>query len=208
MNVKHVGRHSLLLLLCSWSLSCITPYQPETKSLGGKLLIVDGYITDQPGPHQVTLTYTDDFTFKALNYIVTGATVIVADDQGRQQRFSEVGKGMYRTPAAFQGQAGRTYKLLVTLPDGRRYESKPELLKAAPAIDRIYDEYTEVPVDGLLMPDKGFNVYLDTKDPATTGDYYRWNWTHFEPLKYCNIVTFANGAEYGIYCCNDCWAVD
>ncbi len=48
------------LLIYSLMLACVTPYQPETKSLPNKILIVDGYITNQPGPHQVSLTYTAD----------------------------------------------------------------------------------------------------------------------------------------------------
>ncbi len=209
MNSRTLASYLVLLLLNSWLLGCITPYQPETKSLDGKTLIVEGYITNQPGPYQVALSYSADFTYKALNYIVEGATVSVTDNLGNTQRFSGLGKGIYQTPATFQGQAGRTYKLSIALPDGRRYESKPELIKPVPAIDRLYDEYTEMPTDGV-RPDKGFNVYLDTKDPATTGDYYRWVWTHFEPLSYCNIVrSTTNGqtTEYGIYCCQDCWDI-
>jgi len=210
MNARKRSRCCTLLLLCGWLIGCITPYQPDTKALEGKMLIVDGYITDQPGPHQVSLSYTANFTFNALNMVVTEATVAVTDDLGNRQSFTEIGRGVYRTPASFQGQAGRTYKLTIALPDGRRYESKPEKIKPAPAIDRIYDEYDERPVDGFFAADKGFSVYLDTRDPATAGDYYRWVWTHFEPLVYCNTVRLASGdgsAEYGIYCCQDCWDI-
>ena len=212
LNIRKVSRYVVLALLNCWLLGCITPYQPETKALAGKTLIVEGYITDQPGPHQINLSYTADFTYTALNYIVEGAVVYVTDDQGQRQNFVGIGKGVYRTPASFQGKVGRTYKLSIALPDGRRYESKPEKITPVAPIDRIYDEYTEKPVDGGFRPDKGFNVYLDTKDPATTGDYYRWVWTHFEPLKYCSIVTVhapngGNSVEYGLYCCDDCWDI-
>lgn len=200
------------LLLYAGLVSCVTPYQPETKTLGYRALIVDGFITDQPGPHQVTLSYSADFTVKALNYIVTGATVSVTDDLGKQQSFIEVGKGVYRTPATFQGQQGRSYKLSIALPDGRRYESKPEKITPVPPIDRIYEEYTETStsVDGITSVEKGFNVYLDTKDPATTGDYYRWIATHFEPLTFCEIRTVLEDnipTDYGYFCCQDCWDI-
>ena len=209
MNARILCRYCLFCLLYGWLIGCISPFQPERKSLEGKTLIVDGYITDQPGPHQVNLSYTADFTFDALNLVVMGASVAVIDDLGNRQNFNEIGRGIYRTPASFRGQPGRTYKLTIALPDGRRYESKPEKIKPAPAIDRIYDVYDERPVDGFVA-DKGFSVYLDTKDPATTGDYYRWVWTHFEPLAYCNIVRINSGgssAEYGVYCCQDCWDI-
>ncbi|XWW45352.1 DUF4249 domain-containing protein [Fibrella sp. USSR17] len=198
------------LLIYGLIASCVTPYQSEPKSLTNSALIVDGYITDQPGPHQVTLSFSTDYTVTSLNFVVPGASVGVTDDLGNRQGFIEIGRGVYRTPASFQGQPGRTYKLTIALPDGRRYESKPEKIKAVPAIDRIYDEYTEKPIAGIATLDKGFNIYLDTKDPATTGDYYRWIWTHFEPLAICDIRTTTVGTtavEYGYNCCESCWEI-
>ncbi len=207
---RTVSRLLVHLLMYGILLSCITPYQPEVKSLGKKILIVDGYITDQPGPHQVVLTYSSDYTVLGLNYIVGGATVWVTDEQGQRQDFIETGKGVYRTAASFQGQMGRSYKLNITLPDGSRYESQPEKITPVSAIDRIYEEYTEKPVAGTKTIDKGFNIYLDTKDPATTGDYYRWVWTHFEPLIQCEVRTVRVGTstvDYGYNCCQACWDI-
>lgn len=197
-------------MLVGWLTACVTPYQPDVRSLGYKALIVDGYITDQPGPYQVTLTYSSDFTVAAVNYIVTGATVYVTDEQGSRQDFLEIGRGVYRTPATYQGKQGRTYKLSIVLPDGRRYESKPEKITPVSSIDRIYEEYTEQPIAGITAIDKGFNVYLDTKDPATSGNYYRWIWTHFEPLSICETRTITTGGistEYGYDCCQACWDI-
>ncbi|MEZ0486346.1 DUF4249 domain-containing protein [Fibrella aquatica] len=207
---RNVIRYFIHLLIYGLLASCVTPYQPELKSLGASLLIVDGYMTDQPGPYQVTLSYTSDYSALALNFIVEKATVFVTDDQGKRQDFSEIGKGVYRTPATFQGQQGRTYKLSIILPDGKRYESKPEKINPVPTIDRIYDEYTETPIAGTSTVNKGFNIYLDTKDPASTGDYYRWIWTHFEPLIQCEVrsVTVRNSTvEYGYNCCQSCWDI-
>ncbi len=203
-------RPFLHLLLYAVLISCVTPYQPDTKSLPGKALIVDGYITDQPGPYQIRLTYTADFTAAALNYVVEKATVYVTDDKGNRQSFNDLGLGLYQSPVSFQGQAGRTYKLTIQLPDGSRYESLPELIRPVPAIDKVYDEYTEKPVAGTAVFDKGFNIYLDTKDPATPGDYYRWTWTHFEPLVFCEIrtvTTRTSSIDYGYTCCEACWDI-
>ncbi|WP_375444523.1 DUF4249 domain-containing protein [uncultured Fibrella sp.] len=198
------------VLLYGCLIACITPYQPETKSLGGSVLVVDGYITDQVGPHQVSVSYSSDFTNTAVNLRASGAKVYVTDDTGGRQDFSEVAPGIYRTPAAFQGRVGRTYKLNIVLADGKRYESAPEKLRAAPPIDRIYDEYSQKEITNTTVLDKGFNVYVDTKDAATTGDYYRWKWTNFEQLVFCNSrVTITNNVstEIGFFCCDPCWTV-
>ena len=140
---RTISRLFTHLIIYGLLASCVTPYQSEPKSLASSALIVDGYITDQPGPHQITLSFSTDYTVTSLNFVVSGANVSVTDDLGNRQSFNEIGRGVYRTPASYQGQPGRTYKLTIVLPDGRRYESKPEKIKAVPAIDRIYDEYTE-----------------------------------------------------------------
>ncbi len=202
--VRRLGIQWLLVLAVA---ACVTPYQPDTRSLPGKALIVDGYITDEPGPYRIRLTYTADFTAAALNYVVEKATVYVTDDKGNRQRFNELGLGLYQSPASFQGQVGRTYKLTIQLADGRGYESTPELLRPSPPIERVYDEYTEKAVEGTATVEKGFNVYLDTKDPATPGDYYRWTWTHFEPIVYCATEVSPAGKTIGYDCCGQCWDI-
>ncbi|WP_041258260.1 DUF4249 domain-containing protein [Fibrella aestuarina] len=209
-RLKQALRPLAHLLLYGLLMSCVTPYQPETKSLPNRSLIVDGYITDQLGPHQVTLTYTADYTNTAVNFIVSGATVYVTDDQGNRQSFSDLGRGVYRTPATFKGQPGRTYKLTVILPDGRRYESQPETIRPVPAIDNIYATYTQKSVGNTATFDKGFDVYLDTTDPATTGDYYRWVWTHYEFLDFCEVRSRFVGStavENSYSCCQKCWDI-
>lgn len=190
--------------------ACVTPYQTETKSLAGKILIVDGYITNQLGPHQVSLTYTADYTNAAVNFRADKATVYVTDSTGKRQDFLEVSPGLYRTPASFSGVTGQIYKLNITLADGRKYESVPEKIKAAPPVLKVYDEYTQKPIPNTKIFDKGFNIYLDTQDPATPGDYYRWKWTNFDPVIFCNtrsVQLRGNTVEYGYYCCQQCWDV-
>lgn len=213
-NLMNFAKRSLRvlthLLIYSLMLACVTPYQPETKSLPNKILIVDGYITNQQGPHQVSLTYSADYTNAALNLRADKATVYVTDSLGKRQDFIEVSPGIYRTPASFTGITGQRYKLNITLTDGRKYESVPETIKPAPPILNIYDEYTQKPIPNTKTFDKGFNIYLDTKDPVTLGDYYRWKWTNFESIQYCDIRSVRQGnsyIDYGYSCCQSCWDI-
>ena len=210
MPLRRLLRPALHLLLYALLMSCITPYQPENRSLGTLALVVDGYITDQPGPHQVRLSRTADFNTSTLQLVEEGASVYVEDDGGGKQAFSYITQGIYRTPATFRGEAGRTYTLHITLANGLSYQSKPELLRASPPIDRVYDEYTERAIEGTGLVEKGFNVSIDTKDAATPGDYYRWNWVHFEPVRYCGIRSVTTGTttvRYGYGCCQKCWDI-
>ncbi len=93
--------------------SCISPYQPDTQSIG-RALVVEGLITDQPGPYAVNLTQTADYTYSGLNLLVSGATVTLSDNAGNREVLREVSAGYYQTAATgIRGTAGRSYKIAI-----------------------------------------------------------------------------------------------
>ena len=100
-----------LLLFPLLVLSCVTEFQPDTVSLPPSL-VVEGQITDQPGPYTVKLTRTADYSYKAINLLETGAVVSIEDDQGNRETLREQAPGgVYQTrDAGIQGVAGRSYK--------------------------------------------------------------------------------------------------
>jgi hypothetical protein len=189
-------------------LSCVTEYQPGTVSIPPSL-IIEGQITDQAGPYTVRLTRTADYSYKSLNLLETGATVTIEDNQGNRETLTEQAPGgVYQTRAnGIQGVAGRSYKVTVVTKAGKRYESDAEVLRAAPPIQKLYYEYS---VDGesvVNAKNQGWNVYLDTKDPETTGDYYKWDWQHYEPIDICFKQETREGTLVGLDCCSPCWDI-
>ncbi|GAB4038263.1 DUF4249 domain-containing protein [Spirosoma jeollabukense] len=198
-----------VLLCLLMVVSCITPYSPDTVSIPPSL-IVEGMITNQPGPYTIKLTRTADFSYKSLNLLETGATVIISDNLGNQETLTEQSPGgnYQSSSTGIRGVVGRTYKVTIKTKGGATYESDPELLKAAPPIDRIYYEYKYVP--GAINNGKAntWNVYIDMKDPATTGDYYRWEWAHYEFVEVCQRVSsVGQSLPMGIPCCSNCWDI-
>lgn len=198
------------VLLYGWLVvSCITPYQPDTVS-NQSALVVEGQITDQPGPYSIRLTRTADYSFKSLNLLESGATVIISDNLGNQEMLKEQSVGTYQTAASgIRGIAGRRYKLTVQTKDGKRYESDAELLSAVPPIQKVYYESMYTPAVGQTAAKQTWNVYLDTKDPDTLGNYYKWNWTHYEFTNVCKKTYVPPPANNytGISCCSDCWDI-
>jgi hypothetical protein len=197
------------LLLFGWLVvSCITPYQPDTIS-SQPALVVEGQITNQPGPYTIRLTRTADYSFKSLNLLESGATVSISDNLGRQETLKEQSLGTYQTTASgIQGTVGRRYKLTIQTKDGKRYESDAELLSAVPPIQKVYYESVYTPAVGLSAAKQAWNVYLDTKDPDTLGNYYKWNWTHYEFTDVCRKTYVSRTNTYtGISCCSPCWDI-
>ncbi len=189
------------------TVSCVTEFQPDPLSLP-PTLVVEGQITDAPGPYTVRLTRTADYSYRALNLLETGAVVSIRDDAGNAETLIEQTGGVYVTRAnGIRGVAGRSYKLTIQTKDGLKYESEPERLTAAPPILKLYTEYRNDPVPGTDTRKQGWDVYLDTKDPAESGNYYRWEWTHYEFTNVCQKRQLPGGTYTGLGCCSPCWDI-
>lgn len=201
---------SILAVLAGISLtvSCVTEYQPDPLSLPPSL-VVEGQITDGSGPYIVRLTRTADYSYKAINLLETGAVVTIEDNAGNRETLLEQSGGFYVTRTnGIQGVVGRSYKLLIQTKDGLRYESEPERLTAAPPILNVYTEYRNEAVPGTATRRQGWDVYIDTKDPPEPGNYYRWEWTHYEYIDVCQKTLLASGNAYtGRSCCTPCWDI-
>ncbi|WP_461087808.1 DUF4249 domain-containing protein [Spirosoma gilvum] len=190
--------------------SCVTEFQPDAVSIPVSL-VVEGQITDQPGPYMVKLTRTADYSYKSLNLLETGATVTISDNQGNQEVLKEQASGgIYMTSATgIKGVAGRSYKLTIQTKAGKKYESDPEVLVAAPPIQKVYYEYTVEPGSSSLAKRQGWNVYLDTKDPEASGNFYRWDWANYEFTAVCFKREVPNtNTLTGLGCCSNCWDIN
>ncbi|RRB18468.1 DUF4249 domain-containing protein [Larkinella knui] len=190
--------------------SCVTPYQPDTQSIGSAL-VVEGLITDQPGPYAVNLSQTANYSYASLNLLISGATVILADNAGNQEVLKEIRPGSYQTaPNGIRGVAGRSYKISIRTASGKQYESPLELLKPAPPITQLKYEYQYNPAPFENDKKNTWEVFLDTKDPETPGDYYRWIWKNYEFTPACKLSDNINaeGFYVGIPCCTNCWNIN
>lgn len=198
----------LLLLALGASLkSCIDPYPAEVIVSDTKL-VVDGLITDDAGPYTVTLALSEPYNNTRGTLAVNSAQVWVNDDTGQRFDFLPKGAGNYQSDSlAFRAQAGRIYTLFVRTSNGQMYESKPELLRAAPAIDTVYSVFFST-TNSLGVEVNGFEVYSETQDPDTLGNYYRWRWSHFDTISHClQRIDGETRVLFQTRCCGPCWFV-
>ncbi len=91
-------------------------------------VVVDGMITDQPGPYKVELTKAFDIESKnSFKAYISARRVTISDNAGNSEDLTQISQGVYQTdPNGIQGVVGRVYKLRVEMLDGRVYESKPD----------------------------------------------------------------------------------
>lgn len=107
---------------------------------------------------------------------ISGASVWVQDADGGRIEFEEVAPGHYESTQRVAGVAGNSYQLVFVTPEGKPYRSNFQVLIAAPAIEKIYQEYAEKanPRTGEIL--KGVQFFLDSHDASNQAQYYKYEW--------------------------------
>lgn len=168
MRIKY---GSLLVLLVLALLSCEEKFFPEIDR-ADNLLVIDGKITDAPGPYTIRLNISSDvyvFDYPPL----TEATLTISDDAGNSEVLTEEEPGVYRTaPDGIQGTVGRSYKIDIATKDGKNYTSDFEEITPSAPITEVYPE-VETRFDPNLTHDRiGYQFYLDGQAPTQQENYY------------------------------------
>lgn len=135
----------ILLLLITISLSCREVYDPDI-STDQSVLVVEGVITDQPGPYTIHLTQAlpyDSANIYIAQNAISKANVFVTDDLGNKFKFTESEAGYFISKASeFTGTPGVTYTLHIQTLDGNTYESAPQKMPSNNYSDTVYTEYS------------------------------------------------------------------
>jgi len=160
--------------------SCIYEFTPKTGDLGN-LLVVYGMVTNENGPHEITILKTKKINSK-VNEPVKGANVSISDDKGDIVPLTEDSVGKYHTPETFAGQIGAKYKLNIELQEGKKYESDYVELLDVPDISELEAEKITKPATGTSPESSGYQFYISTKPGTSEQKYYKWD--VFEDYEY------------------------
>jgi len=133
-------------------------------------LVVEGWLTDEPVEQQVRLSLSAPYFENAELPGLSGALVVLFDEQNPVDTFLEADETAGLYTSSFRLQAGGVYSIYILSPDGREYQSVPQLLEPVPPIDSIYAEFREE----SPFEDEGYYVFINTREPAGAGDHYRW----------------------------------
>ncbi len=112
----------------------------------------------------------------------------------------------------FQGKVGESYQLFVET-EGKKYQSLVEVMPPSPPIDTVKVEFN---LDPTYTPDNqkyyGFDVSLDTKDLPEKGNYYQWEWVHYQRQEYCGLLLDTRRSwdrrVKGVPCYEDCFKIN
>lgn len=175
------GKIRILFFLMMLSIfllnGCIETIDFDVKRTGGRL-VVDGTITDSPGPHQLKLRRTAGR--EKITDPLTGAGIRIEDNLGNSEYYFEKEEGVYElTGHTVKGVPGRSYTLEITIDDGQKiYRSEPEVLPGSLASDSIFYEFDTVQrlnQYGNSIDVNVIRVLRDTRIPQSSKPLYlKW----------------------------------
>ncbi len=174
--MKNASLSSFLLILiasaCVDRINFDVPYGFATG------IVVDGFISDQPGPYTVKLNTGHDLTDKIERTFISAKSVTISDNLGNTELLTNRDRGVYQTsPDGIRGRAGRAYKLRVELFDGRAYESIPDTLRNSGVVDRVYYAFKKTGTQDTGESSYGFDIFFDASSRVQDNFYYLWKFT-------------------------------
>ena len=133
-------------------------------------IVIEGNITDGPGPYQVLLSQTVNFSANNTFPPVTGATVTITDSNaGKTEQLTEVDSGVYLS-LALTGRPLHTYKLVVVA-GGQQYTASSTM--------PLPVQLDSVTLEGAVTINnqKEITAVVNFQDPPGVPNYYQFTET-------------------------------
>ena len=171
-----ISKNSFVFFL--FLLACVDRLEIDITKPEDYGIVVDGFISDQPGPYTIKLSKAFDIESKeSIKLSVTAKRLILSDDQGFSEELTEISSGTYQTKVTgIRGQVGNVYKLRVELLDGKIYESVPDTLLSSGKMDSLYYSYEGATnLDGGTK--YGFDIFVNSSRGGSSSSRFMWKMT-------------------------------
>jgi Domain of unknown function (DUF4249) len=155
--------------------SCIEVFEYPGSTYSNADIVVDGVITNEPGPYTVKLSTTVQVGASLGALSISNAKITVFSNAGEVEVLQETNlPGTYKTdPTGIRGTVGREYWVEIKLPDGRIFESFPDKMSPTGQIDSVYYQFeTSVAENGTKS--YGFRIFMDAQIPQVENSFTRW----------------------------------
>ncbi len=130
-------------------------------------VVIEGIITDRWGPYTVLVSETLNYYDNSNDNGVSGAEVVISDNEGFSETLEETEKGVYKTRNLL-GKVGNTYTLRVRYKEAD-YEATGTILQP-PIFDSLQYRF----VEETPLKEEGYYLYFFGKTPKPGISYYRW----------------------------------
>ena len=173
----------IFLFCCLIASSCKDPFSPEVSDNYKDLLVVEGFV-NIGGNTRIKVSRSIDLQDSRATDPEKNATITVQGEDGSlvTGKSAENGECVLATQSLV---LGKKYKVIITLTNGKVYETGYLEGKATPEIDNI----------SYAITDKGFQIYANTHDPENDTRFYNWDYdeTWEVTVPFISTYEFKNG---------------
>ncbi|WP_303318095.1 DUF4249 domain-containing protein [Flavivirga abyssicola] len=203
MNVFFSKNH-LYWLTVIFLLGCIEPETPEFNFKEG-LIYIDAFVSTSPEESYVKISESGFKFNKFVNDFLPNVDVRFKNTETNVIIQLTEEDGIYLPLEGFHASVGDTWELLITLPDGRNYQSLPENIIQPVGFSNLKANYSSE-----LLFREGFNSFIpghsisaDINNPTNEKNFYFWTYKLFEEIRLCPPKA---GGSY-LICETDCWKI-
>lgn len=181
-SIERSGAHLVLWLLL---IACVDPLDFGVQLPAEFPVAISGFISDDAESHRVTISKAFDIESRIpTRDPVANCKVYVEDGLSSRKQFTEIEPGVYEV-SGLKGSIGVAYALTVELPDGRIYESLPDVLPPRGTLDSIYFNFNS--------NKNSFEIFFDATLPA---EQQQFLWTLRGTFKATTRPQFETGNCY------------
>jgi len=156
----------LLSLLALFSLQSCEQEVDLSLEQGETKLVIEGWVTDQPGPYEFTIRRSGAYFGSTIATMVSGATLILSDDMGNVDTLVEGAPGHYYT-TYLEGQQEHEYAMEV--------QAYGEVYRASNYLTRINDFNFVIPFySDTLVFGPGHYILVGADEQVGVGDFYQF----------------------------------
>ncbi|MEP6951155.1 MAG: DUF4249 domain-containing protein [Ginsengibacter sp.] len=130
-------------------------------------IVIQGEVTDMPGPYKVTITKTVNFSATNNFPTVSGAVVTITDNNAVNDILAETAPGEYLTHATWQGVPGNGYTINVTSA-GNTYTATCVMPQPVPLDSITFQQ------NGRFSGSTTISVVPNFQDPPGIANYYQF----------------------------------
>jgi len=168
----------IVIISCITLVSCYKPYDKSIDT-NGKILVINGLITNQKASYRIHLSYVVPFDSSGTGQPAYASNVHITDEKDNYYAFHELGNGYYASDSLqFTGNPGSTYTLHINMVDGERYESDPQVLYPSSYSDSVYAEFdtqeTLSKITGMIILSHGANILANIKKESDNISRFRF----------------------------------
>ena len=139
-----------------------------------KLIVVEGFITNNPGPYKVKISYSSQ-TDKPEYIPISDCIVTLFDNTGYSEELIEESPGIYSTAlGGIHGVVGNAYGISISTITGEKYKTDLQEMIEPVEIDSVYAELIRKDDFNYQYGLPGYQFYIDTKTASTRDNYFLW----------------------------------